>query len=96
MIYDNNYDEIPYTSGPQQHNPQIPNEVKPLDVQVGGTHYKKYKIQPVEFCHVNKIGPIESAAIWYLCRWRNKNGIEDLEKAKHFIDILIQLETEGK
>ena len=63
-----------------------------LTTQVGGSHYKEFKIQPVEFCFLNNIPYLEATAIKYLCRWRNKNGIEDLLKAKHFIDLLIELE----
>ena len=66
--------------------------MKALDKQIAGNHYKKFKIQPAEFCHVNGIGYLEATAIKYLCRWRDKNGFEDLDKAKHFIDILIELE----
>jgi hypothetical protein len=64
-----------------------------LTTQVGGSHYKDFKIQPVEFCFINNIPYLEATAIKYLCRWRNKNGIEDLEKAKHFIQLLIDLEV---
>jgi len=60
---------------------------------VGGTHYKGLPIQPVEFIHANSIGFLEGNAIKYLCRWRNKNGIADLEKARHYIDMLIELES---
>ncbi len=64
-----------------------------LDVQVGGRHYKEYAIQPVEYIHANKIPFCEGNAIKYITRWRDKGGIADLEKAKHFIDLLIELET---
>ena len=64
-----------------------------LSSQVGGSHYKEFKIQPVEFCFLNNIPYLESTAIKYLCRWRRKNGIEDLLKAKHFIDLLIDMEV---
>lgn len=63
-----------------------------LDTQVGGNHYKDLKIQPIEFIHANNIPFCEANAIKYLCRWRNKNGKQDLEKARHYIDLLIQLE----
>lgn len=63
-----------------------------LSTQIAGNHYKEFKIQPVEFCYVNNIPYLEATAIKYLCRWRNKNGIEDLQKAKHFIELLIELE----
>ena len=62
-----------------------------LDSQVGGNHYKDLAIQPVEYIHRNGIGYMEGCAIKYLTRWRSKGGIQDLEKAKHFIDLLIEL-----
>lgn len=64
----------------------------PLETQVGGSHYKDLKIQPIEFIHANNIPFCEANAIKYLCRWRNKNGVQDLLKAKHYIDLLISLE----
>ena len=67
---------------------------KALETQVGGAHYKDMKIQPLEFIHANNIGFCEANAIKYLCRWRTKNGIQDLEKAAHYIALLIQFETE--
>ena len=63
-----------------------------LAAQVGGTHYKGMAIQPIEYIHVNGIGYAEGSAIKYLSRWRSKGGIEDLKKARHFIDLLIELE----
>lgn len=65
-----------------------------LDKQVGGSHYKDMVIQPVEFIHKNGIGFCEGSAIKYLCRWRKKNGIQDLMKARHFIDLLIEMESD--
>ena len=64
----------------------------PLETQVGGSHYKDLKIQPIEFIHANNIPFCEANAIKYLCRWRNKNGVQDLLKARHYIDLLISLE----
>jgi len=64
-----------------------------LDKQVDGDHYKSLPIQPIEFIHANGIPFCEANAIKYLCRWRNKNGLADLEKAKHYIELLIELET---
>ncbi|CAB4183322.1 SaV-like [uncultured Caudovirales phage] len=67
----------------------------PLDKQVGGDHYKKMKIQPMEYIVANDIGFAEGTAIAYLSRWKSKGGIEDLKKARHTIELLIELE-EGK
>lgn len=64
----------------------------PLSVQEGGAHYKKLKIQPVEYIHGNELQFCEGCVIKYVTRWRDKGGIEDLRKARHFIDILIELE----
>ena len=64
-----------------------------LDVQVGGSHYKAMKIQPVEFIHANGIGYFEGNVIKYVTRWRAKNGIDDLRKARHYLDLLIEMET---
>lgn len=63
------------------------------DKQVGGRHYKTLAIQPVEYIHRNDIGFCEGCAIKYLTRWKEKGGIQDLEKARHFIDLLIEMET---
>lgn len=64
-----------------------------LDKQVDGNHYKDQAIQPVEYIHANNIGYMEGNVIKYVSRWRSKNGIKDLEKAKHYIELLIELET---
>lgn len=62
-----------------------------LDVQVGGDHYKNMEIQPIEFITRNKIGFVEGCVIKRLCRYASKNGAEDLRKARHEIDVLLEL-----
>jgi hypothetical protein len=64
-----------------------------LDVQEGGDHYKALAIQPVEFIHRNGIGFVEGNVIKYVTRWRSKGGIADLKKARHYLDMLIEMET---
>jgi len=64
----------------------------PLNVQIAGDHYKKLAIQPVEFIHANSLGFLEGCVIKRICRFRDKNELEDLLKAKHEIDLLIELE----
>jgi hypothetical protein len=64
-----------------------------LETQIDGDHYKKLKIQPIEYIHANDIGYMEGNVIKYISRWKYKNGIKDLEKAKHYIDLLIELEN---
>ena len=58
--------------------------------QVGGKHYKKYKIQPAEFIMQNNILWSEGEAIVHIIRHKDKAGKEDLEKAKHYIDMIIE------
>jgi len=65
-----------------------------LDTQIGGTHYKNFSIEPIEFIHKNGIGFCEGNAIKYLVRWREKGGKQDLLKAKHYIDLLLEMEGE--
>ncbi len=65
-----------------------------LKTQINGTHYVNMAIQPVEFITKNRIGFIEGNIIKYVCRWRAKNGIDDLRKVRHYIDLLIQLESD--
>lgn len=60
-----------------------------LGVQVGGDHYKNKAIQPVEYCMANNIGFMEGSVIKYVTRWKDKGGVEDLKKARHFLDMLI-------
>lgn len=64
-----------------------------LTKQSGGSHYKDLAIQPVEYIHANGIGYMEGNVIKYLSRWKSKGGISDLEKAKHYIELLIELEA---
>ena len=63
-----------------------------LNTQVGGSHYKDMVIQPVEFIEKNNLGFCVGNVIKYVCRYKSKNGIEDLKKAKHYLEILIDME----
>ena len=62
--------------------------------QEGGTHYTDMKIQPFQFSMANKLDPMQHTIIKYVTRFRDKNGIQDLEKAKQTIDLLIAYEKE--
>lgn len=66
------------------------------DMQVGGTHYAKNAIQPWDFIVSNDIGYLAGNVIKYVCRYKSKNGIEDLRKAMHYLQKLIEVETEVK
>lgn len=62
-------------------------------MQVGGNHYKGFKIQPIEYIQANDLSYCEANVVKYVTRWRGKNGIEDLRKARHYIDLLIESEV---
>jgi hypothetical protein len=60
--------------------------------QVGGDYYKQFEIEPTEFIMKNGLDFLQGNIIKRICRFRDKNKLEDLEKAKHEIDMLIDLE----
>lgn len=63
-----------------------------FDQQVGGCHYTNNQIQPFEYSMSNRLDPMQHTIIKYVTRFRSKGGIEDLEKARHTIDLLIEWE----
>ena len=96
------HSEINTTTQPAQQEAQteetkpIQQEVKATDTQVGGNHYTKLAIQPMRYSMENGLDALQHTVIKYVTRFRDKNGIEDLEKAKHCIDMLIDFEKESK
>lgn len=68
--------------------------MKATDRQEGGEHYLAIAIQPIQYIHANQLGFCEGNVVKYITRWRAKNGIEDLKKARHYIDLLIELESQ--
>lgn len=72
----------------------VPFGKKALEVQEGGSHYKDMPIQPIEYILANNIPFTEGNVIKYVSRWRKKNGVADLKKARHMLDMLIEHEEE--
>lgn len=66
--------------------------MKALDTQIGGSHYKDMPIQPMEFSMANGMDACQHTIIKYVARFRQKNGIEDLLKAQHVLQMLIEFE----
>lgn len=67
-----------------------------LDIQVAGDHYKDKRIQPVEYIAANNLNFLEGCIVKRITRWRNKPAnrrFEDLEKIKHEVDLLMEMET---
>lgn len=58
-------------------------------------HYTQFAIQPMTFIGLNKIGFLEGNVIKYVCRYKEKNGVEDLKKALHYLECLIEREEDG-
>ena len=67
-------------------------KIQEVSPQVGGNHYSQLTIDPYTYCHKNKIMFLEGNIIKYVTRHREKNGKEDLLKAMHTLQILIDLE----
>ena len=68
---------------------------RPMDaneVQVAGSHYKHKTIQPWDYIAANALGYFEGNVIKYVSRWRDKGGVDDLRKARHYLDKLIELQ----
>jgi hypothetical protein len=64
--------------------------------QIGGSHYKKMGIEHWDYILANNIPYMEAQIIKYVSRWRDKNGFQDLEKARHFLDKLMQWEQSNQ
>ncbi len=70
-----------------------PSTPKPPN-QIGGDHYSKLGIEPIQFIETNEMGYHEGNVVKYVSRWRSKNGMEDLKKAQWYINRLIELEEQ--
>ena len=66
------------------------------DRQVGGSHYRKGKIQHWDYVLANDIPYLEAMIIRYVGRWRDKDGMKDLRKAQHFLEKLIEVNSQPK
>jgi hypothetical protein len=65
-------------------------EAFPQSKQIGGNHYKNFTIQPYEFISKNNLSFFQGNVVKYVCRYLSKNGIEDLEKIKHYCELEIK------
>lgn len=66
-----------------------------MNDNINPNHYLRFKITPAQFCIENDIPFAEGNVIKYICRWKYKGGLEDLNKAKRYIELLIQNEEGG-
>jgi len=70
--------------------------VTPNDIQVGGSHYKEQDIQPWDAIHAWGLGFFSGNVVKYVARHNQKGGVNDLRKARHYLDKLIELHTKVK
>ena len=63
------------------------------EMQVAGSHYKTKAIQPWDYIAANELGYFEGNIVKYVSRWRDKGGVQDLLKARHYLDKLIELQN---
>jgi len=70
--------------------PKVTTKENPLTKQVGGSHYKDLKIQPIEYILANGLGFCEGNIIKYITRWKQKGGIQDIDKVIHYAELLKQ------
>jgi hypothetical protein len=80
---------------PKQEPLRVPNPsvLAANEIQVAGTHYKDLKIQTWDYIVANNLGYLEGNIIKYVSRHKTKGGIEDLKKAKHYLEKLIEVES---
>lgn len=65
-----------------------------LDTQAGGSHYKNLAIQPVEYIQANGLDYLQGNIVKYITRHKTKNGAEDIKKAIHYCQLILELEYE--
>ena len=71
-------------------------KVFPQNKQIGGSHYRKFHIQPYEFISKNDLSFFQGCVIKYVCRYKKKNGIQDLEMIIHYCELEIKKLKDGK
>ncbi len=76
--------------------PPPPKQENPLKQQVGGNHYAKHAIQPIEIAYMYNLTPGATLALRYLLRYRDKNGAEDLQKMGHLASLIEEIEYNGR
>jgi len=63
-----------------------------LETQAGGNHYKDMKVQPVEYIQANGLDYLQGNVVKYITRHKAKNGAEDIRKAIHYCQLILELQ----
>ena len=93
MVLFNRFESVGLGKGKEM---EVPKEQSALDKQVSGDHYKGCSIQPIEYIHANGLDYFEGNAVKYITRHRKKNGKADIEKAIHYLELLLELEYKNE
>jgi len=80
----------------QQHLAHISASIRANEQQVGGAHYTDKAIQPWDYILANDLGYLEGNIVKYVSRWKDKGGVEDLKKAQHYLQKLIEVTEKSK
>jgi hypothetical protein len=80
------------TDGGKKSTMRVSETNSALAVQEGGGHYKGFVIQPIEYCMRNNLDHCQSNVVKYVSRFRDKGGMEDLRKARHYLELLAEFE----
>lgn len=91
ILFDNNKEGKPMTETAVPQAPKQQETQAATNKQVGGSHYQ-LPIQPIEYILANGLGYCEANVVKYVSRWRNKGGVQDLKKAIHYLEMLIEQE----
>lgn len=83
-------EKLEFFNDPEQVKKLVKKPAKATEKQVGGNHYSSMKIQPIQFIVENEIPYREANVIKYVSRHRSKNGKEDIKKAMHYLEMILQ------
>lgn len=95
ILFDNNKEGKPMTETAVPQAPKQQETQAATNKQVGGSHYQ-LPIQPIEYILANGLGYCEANVVKYVSRWRNKGGVQDLKKAIHYLEMLIEQEEKDE
>lgn len=65
---------------------------KANDYQIDGSHYKNLKYETWDVITAWELGYLDGSAVKYISRWKNKGGVNDIKKAIHFLQKLVEVE----
>jgi hypothetical protein len=74
-------------------DPENEGDATSSDYQVGGSHYSSKAIQPIHYIYANQLDFYQGNVVKYVTRYKEKNGLQDLMKAKHYLEMLIDQEN---